>query len=88
MPASLYRQYAAECLQILATTKHAKNSAALRVMAIAWTDLAELAEGAWLRPQDSKNARPRLAKDRRPFAPASRGYASSASCSSRRASFS
>ena len=53
MTASLYRRYAAECLQILATTKDAKNSAALRAMAIAWTDLAELAEGA---PLDSKNA--------------------------------
>ena len=55
MTASLYRRYAAECLQILATTKDAKNSAALRAMAIAWTDLAELAEGR-ASPLDSKNA--------------------------------
>jgi hypothetical protein len=55
MTASLYRRYAAECLQILATTKDAKNSAALRAMAIAWTDLAELAEGR-APPLDSKNA--------------------------------
>ena len=43
------------CLQILATTKDEKNSAALRAMAIAWTDLAELAEGR-ASPLDSKNA--------------------------------
>ena len=55
MTASLYRRYAAECLQILATTKDAKNSAALRAMAIAWTDLAELAEGR-ASALDSKNA--------------------------------
>jgi|GraSoi_2013_40cm_1033754.scaffolds.fasta_scaffold05978_5 hypothetical protein len=55
MTASLYRRYAAECLQILATTRDAKNSAALRALAIAWTDLAELAEGR-APPLDSKNA--------------------------------
>jgi hypothetical protein len=55
MIASLHRRYAAECLQILATTKDAKNFATLRAMAIAWTYLAELAEGR-ASPPDSKKA--------------------------------
>jgi hypothetical protein len=55
MMAALYRRYAAECLQILATTKNPENAAALRAMAIAWSDLAELAEGQ-ASPKDSTDA--------------------------------
>jgi len=44
MTTPLYRRYAVECLRILATATNPENAAALRAMAIAWTDLAELAE--------------------------------------------
>jgi hypothetical protein len=52
MTALLYRRYAAECLGILAKTKEPEIIASLRAMAIAWTDLAELAEGG-ASPQDA-----------------------------------
>jgi hypothetical protein len=44
MTASRYRQYAAQCLRILAATQNPQNAVTLRALAIAWNDLAELAK--------------------------------------------
>lgn len=44
MSAEQYRQYAAECMQLLARVRDPKRRAAILQMAAAWSDLAQLAD--------------------------------------------
>jgi hypothetical protein len=44
MPPKVYRSYAAECLRWAVKATDAGTRSSMRLMAIAWTDLAEQAE--------------------------------------------